>query len=234
MFNDYIEDNQDIMNIVRRSIIRMNLNETQSSRISSGFNIIQNIFNIPLVNHSAGADAGAESNAGSNAGSNDGVFVPPIIQQVIQQQGGQPMQQILSIPQMFQMFQIPQAQIQNYNSLFGALAEFGAGFSAGISAGILNQMPLMEPVKFNVSQEEVNKIPLIEFDKLDEKIKESNISCTICLTDFEKEENVRLVKCNHVFHSECLNRLLLDCDSKYNNLCPTCRTEIAQHVANIE
>jgi hypothetical protein len=42
MFNDYIEDNQDIMNIVRRAIIRMNLNETQSSRISSGFNIIQN------------------------------------------------------------------------------------------------------------------------------------------------------------------------------------------------
>ncbi|KAH0261340.1 hypothetical protein KCU91_g14077, partial [Aureobasidium melanogenum] len=44
--------------------------------------------------------------------------------------------------------------------------------------------------------------------------------CLVCLCDFEHDEEVRrLVKCNHLFHKECIDQWL----TKGRNSCPLCR-----------
>ncbi len=43
--------------------------------------------------------------------------------------------------------------------------------------------------------------------------------CSICLDVIEKENKIYVLKCNHIFHVECLN--------KWNkNTCPYCRSVI--------
>jgi len=45
--------------------------------------------------------------------------------------------------------------------------------------------------------------------------------CLICLSDYERGEEVRLLSCKHGFHKECVDQWL----SKGANSCPACRTE---------
>lgn len=44
--------------------------------------------------------------------------------------------------------------------------------------------------------------------------------CPICLMNYNKE-GIKLVKCQHVFHNDCLNEWL-----HYNDNCPLCRTSV--------
>ncbi|KAL1407759.1 hypothetical protein Q8F55_007193 [Vanrija albida] len=45
--------------------------------------------------------------------------------------------------------------------------------------------------------------------------------CMVCLSDYEPEEDLRLLKCRHAFHRDCVDHWLTD----GRNSCPTCRTE---------
>lgn len=45
--------------------------------------------------------------------------------------------------------------------------------------------------------------------------------CTICLTDFGEEEDVRRLPCMHLFHIECVDQWL-----PTNKRCPICRVDI--------
>ena len=45
--------------------------------------------------------------------------------------------------------------------------------------------------------------------------------CTICLFNYT-EETKKTLKCNHIFHKECLDKWL----QTNNKSCPLCRTEI--------
>ena len=48
-------------------------------------------------------------------------------------------------------------------------------------------------------------------------MKENN-ECSFCLTDFEKEDEIRLTTCFHLFHELCLESWM----KKHAN-CPFCR-----------
>ena len=66
-----------------------------------------------------------------------------------------------------------------------------------------------------------------KFDSLKEEIKNDNKECTICLTEFEKDDDISLTKCNHVFHNNCIiewgkYKVTDECKSE----CPICRTQI--------
>ena len=70
-------------------------------------------------------------------------------------------------------------------------------------------------------------IPSQKFDSLEEKIKNDNKECTICLTEFEKDDDISLTKCNHVFHNDCIiewGKYKVTEESKSE--CPICRTQI--------
>jgi hypothetical protein len=43
----------------------------------------------------------------------------------------------------------------------------------------------------------------------------------VCLSDFEQEEECRILNCRHVFHKECVDQWI----KVGRNACPACRTE---------
>lgn len=49
--------------------------------------------------------------------------------------------------------------------------------------------------------------------------------CTICLSEFEENEDVRRLPCMHLFHIECVDQWLTT-----NKRCPICRVDIEAHL----
>lgn len=49
--------------------------------------------------------------------------------------------------------------------------------------------------------------------------------CTICLSEFEDDEDVRRLPCMHLFHIECVDQWLAT-----NKRCPICRVDIETHL----
>ena len=54
-----------------------------------------------------------------------------------------------------------------------------------------------------------------------EEEEEEGDKCTICLSEFEVEEDVRRLPCMHLFHVECVDQWL-----GQNKRCPICRFDI--------
>ena len=52
-------------------------------------------------------------------------------------------------------------------------------------------------------------------------IKTKYSTCNLCLSDYEQEEEVNELTCNHVFHSTCLSLWLVE-----NKICPYCRGQV--------
>lgn len=47
------------------------------------------------------------------------------------------------------------------------------------------------------------------------------MECPICFEIVEKDKNISITKCNHIFHTDCL------CTSiSYNQSCPICRNPL--------
>jgi hypothetical protein len=53
--------------------------------------------------------------------------------------------------------------------------------------------------------------------------------CSICMSSMVKNETVILLKCNHIFHNECITQYL----KEYNYKCPVCRAEVGKPKYNI-
>ena len=76
----------------------------------------------------------------------------------------------------------------------------------------------MDDFQFN------QKLDIIHFNKLNKIYYDSkyNSTCAICFEDFNKENKIIRLKCNHNFHIECIKEWL--CNS--SNCCPLCKTKI--------
>jgi hypothetical protein len=70
-----------------------------------------------------------------------------------------------------------------------------------------------------LTEQQINKIPLINFD-----IDQNNLNnqCSICCAEFCNNQLLRHTQCNHNFHQECLDNWLLN----YHEICPICRTKL--------
>merc|ERR1712098_888701 len=71
----------------------------------------------------------------------------------------------------------------------------------------------MEPVG-GLTEEQIGTI---KSKKLKKKIKGER--CCVCLGDFEKGNKIRVLKCKHMFHQECVDQWL-----QQNRKCPLCKT----------
>ena len=60
---------------------------------------------------------------------------------------------------------------------------------------------------------------LDEFSKLDTETKKKYDICSICFDEFKEENIIRKIKCNHLFHKDCVDPWLL----KESYKCPVCR-----------
>ena len=72
--------------------------------------------------------------------------------------------------------------------------------------------------KKKLSKDEINLIPL---DKYQNENRTEKI-CSICYTKYGKEDLIRILKCKHFFHKECVDDWLLN----YNSNCPCCKIDL--------
>ncbi|CAE8704523.1 unnamed protein product [Polarella glacialis] len=54
---------------------------------------------------------------------------------------------------------------------------------------------------------------------------DQQVTCMVCLCNFETDEEVRQLPCNHVFHCECIDEWLRRCTD-----CPICKTNVDRAV----
>lgn len=58
----------------------------------------------------------------------------------------------------------------------------------------------------------------------------STTTCSICCDDFEVEDPVRVLPCQHRYHLECIDKWLLSCtDFTRPPACPLCNAELIKH-----
>jgi len=76
-----------------------------------------------------------------------------------------------------------------------------------------------EDVKTILSDEEFNNIETLLYKDLNNNEK---MECLICTEEFIEKDNIKKIKCNHLFHTECIKQWLC----KESNKCPICRIEI--------
>ena len=72
-------------------------------------------------------------------------------------------------------------------------------------------------VKIVLNDEQFENLENIKYEKLND-INE----CLICIENFEEDEDIIKIKCNHIFHKDCIRKWL--CNE--SNKCPICRIEI--------
>ena len=84
----------------------------------------------------------------------------------------------------------------------------------------------LEDVKVIISEKNFEKIETLEIldDDLEKMYQESN--CNICFENYIKNDTLKKLNCNHIFHKDCLYDWL--CKEKVT--CPTCRKDVRENV----
>ena len=58
-------------------------------------------------------------------------------------------------------------------------------------------------------------------------ISDANLQCSVCWDDFKLDEDVRQLRCEHIFHEDCIIPWL-----ELHNTCPVCRKEQEDDTGN--
>lgn len=80
---------------------------------------------------------------------------------------------------------------------------------------ILNNL---ESVPITLSRRDINRLPVFKFSELPNEIR-NETQCSICLEDFQDNDEIRCLLCQHYFHPNCIDRWL----AEENVRCPICR-----------
>ncbi|KAG4165819.1 hypothetical protein ERO13_A13G095000v2 [Gossypium hirsutum] len=64
---------------------------------------------------------------------------------------------------------------------------------------------------------------------------QEEVACAVCLCKIEEDDEMRELRCNHLFHKECLDRWV-GVSYGFSSTCPICRTSLtpAKLVAGVE
>jgi len=87
--------------------------------------------------------------------------------------------------------------------------------------GLLRLEERIGNVKHNLDNNLINKNKLIKYNKNNKEIKETK--CSICLLDYENNDELRKLVCSHFFHKKCI-------DNWFNSstTCPICRKDVKE------
>jgi len=69
-----------------------------------------------------------------------------------------------------------------------------------------------------------------EYQMRRRKTRLTNSSCPICLENFEEQIKIKLLPCEHGFHSECIGPWIAD----HSDSCPICRQNLADQLIDFE
>ena len=118
----------------------------------------------------------------------------------------------------------PTRQTRN-NHLFGnfiSLLQYVNNINIVNDVNDVNFENLLEPVRVTINEENLDIfLTSFKYGDIEEELKiKDQSTCSICLSDFEKNENVSYLNyCNHLFHTNCINKWL----QEFNHKCPNCR-----------
>jgi len=92
------------------------------------------------------------------------------------------------------------------------------------------QDPLLsEDVKTIATEDILNKNTTVDvYKNINKELREKHTTCAICIDDFNDDSNIRIIKCNHVFHTDCIDPWLL----KESYKCPVCRDDTLPYTNN--
>ena len=96
-------------------------------------------------------------------------------------------------------------------------------------SGVGDGFSPMEDVKLILTQEELDKIPKNLYKDLSLEFKNKNTNCPVCREEYRDNDEVRTLKCNHIFHTDCIDNWL----TKHSHKCPCCRQESGTYKPNI-
>lgn len=88
----------------------------------------------------------------------------------------------------------------------------------------------LEPVPITLSRENIEELPTFKYSEVPDEIKEPNAdgTCSICLEEFNGDDEVRVLLCKHYFHKTCIDRWL----GEENVRCPLCRHDSREISSN--
>ena len=92
-----------------------------------------------------------------------------------------------------------------------------------------------EDVRITGNEEELNELQVVKYKDINEDFCRDNdiiksTECTICLENFDEEDDIIITKCKHMFHKSCIKKWLID----YSVKCPICKKDIIKGTPNIE
>ena len=99
-------------------------------------------------------------------------------------------------------------------------------FDSAVGSGGFGQM---EDVKLILTPEELEKIPSKSFKDLEPNLAERCDKCPVCRDEFRDNDIIRVLNCEHIFHTDCIDNWL----TQHSHKCPCCRKEAGIHKANI-
>lgn len=73
-----------------------------------------------------------------------------------------------------------------------------------------------------IKEEVLGKIKTIKYSDIDKKSTESrNVQCSVCLCDFESDDLVKHLRCDHIYHNDCISEWF-----KTKSTCPVCKLDL--------
>ena len=88
---------------------------------------------------------------------------------------------------------------------------------------------IQDDIPIVIKLESLHNLPIIKFADLDPEIKKQNLKCMISLEDFNDDDEVRILPCDHIFIKNNIDEWLLNNSYK----CPICRKEAGEYIAKI-
>lgn len=110
------------------------------------------------------------------------------------------------------------------------------GLGLNLSRGVFVQLygasrtpgaPLMTPIIMGASLN-VIEASTVKYQFGKEEAKQEVCKCTICLSEYEVEEDVRRLPCMHLFHQACIDKWLI-----MDKRCPVCRVDITMQLEDM-
>ncbi len=82
-------------------------------------------------------------------------------------------------------------------------------------------MELLSNQQRGMERSNINQIKKIKFRKNSSTKKGEEEKCSICLCEYEDNEELRLLPCEHLFHPTCVDTWLVQ-----NSQCPVCKLDL--------
>jgi len=77
-----------------------------------------------------------------------------------------------------------------------------------------------------LTKSQIDELPSYRWTSRDVQTGEQSM-CVVCMYDIEARQTVRVLPCNHIFHSRCVDKWL-----KTNRTCPICRRDAAEFLSS--